>query len=184
MTTLPRRLLLPGLLVLVLAACTTAGGGGLASGSPAASPPAASTSPGGAGSEPNPGSGGTISPPTPGEPSVPAPVPTIVVPKPGRLDVRPVGATAIEARVDGRHVTVKLTWWSGVEPCSVLDSVGVEAAGSQIRLTIREGADRRDVACIDIAMLKATMVDLGALRPGTYTISAGGDASPVQVVVS
>ena len=47
-----------------------------------------------------------------------------------------------------------------------------------------EGADRRDVACIDIAMLKATMVDLGALRPGTYTISAGGEATPVRVVVS
>ena len=89
----------------------------------------------------------------------------------------------IEARVDGRHVMVRLTWWSGVEPCNVLDSVGVETAGSHIRLTIREGADQRDVACIEIAMLKATVVDLGELAPGTYTISAGGDASPVQVVV-
>ena len=183
MTIISRRLLLPGLTALTLAACTATGGGGLSLGSPAASQPA-STSPGGAGSEPDPGSGGTISPPVSGEPSVPAPVPTMVVPKPGRLDVHPVGATTIEARVDGRHVTVKLTWWSGVEPCSVLDSVGVETAGGHIRLTIREGADRRDVACIDIAMLKATMVDLGALRPGTYTISAGGEATPVRVVVS
>ena len=183
MTTISRRLLLPGLSALILAACTAAGGGGLATGSPATSPPA-STSPGGAGSEPNPGTGGTTSPPASGEPSAPAPVATIVVPKPGRLDVHPVGATAIEARVDGRHVTVKLTWWSGVEPCNVLDSVGVETAGSHVRLTIREGADRRDVACIEIAMLKATVVDLGELAPGTYTISAGGDASPVQVVVS
>jgi ABC-type transport system substrate-binding protein len=183
MTTIPRRLLLSGLAALAVAACTAAGGGGLASGSPAASPPA-STSPGGAGSEPDPGTGGTISPPASGEPVAPAPVPTIVVPKPGRLDVHPVGATAIEARADGRHVIVKLTWWSGVEPCSVLDSVGVEKAGNHITLTIREGADRRDVACIDIAMLKATVVDLGELEPGRYTISAGANASPVQVVVS
>jgi hypothetical protein len=182
MTTISRRLLLPGLAALILAACTAAGGGP-ATGSPAASPPA-STSPGGAGSEPNPGSGGTISPPSSSEPSAPPPVPTIVVPKPGRLDVHPVGATAIEARVDGRHVTVTLTWWSGVEPCNVLDSVDIATAGSTIRLTIREGADRRDVACIEIAMLKATVVDLGELAPGTYTISADGDASPVQVVVS
>ena len=132
MTTISRRLLLPGLTALTLAACT-ATGGGLASGSPAASPPPASTSPGGAGSEPNPGSGGTISPPASGEPSVPAPVPTIVVPKPGRLDVHPVGATAIEARVDGRHVTVKLTWWSGVEPSGVLAFGLAPAARSSLR---------------------------------------------------
>ena len=111
------------------------------------------------------------------------PNPTFVVPKPGRLQVHPVDAATIEPRLVGRRVFVKLTWWSGVEPCSVLDSVGVARTGNAIDLTIREGADRLDVACIEIALLKATVVDLGELAPGTYTISAGAQATPVQVVV-
>ncbi len=108
---------------------------------------------------------------------------TIVTPRPGRLDVRPVGAATIEASVAGRRVAVRLTWWSGVAPCSVLDSIDVVRTGSAIVLTIREGADQRGVACIDLAMLKGAIVDLGELAPGTYTISAGGDAPPIQVVV-
>ena len=32
-------------------------------------------------------------------------------------------------------------------------------------------------------MLKATIVDLGELAPGTYTISATATPGPVQVVV-
>jgi hypothetical protein len=108
---------------------------------------------------------------------------TIVVPKPGRLDAHPVGANKVEAIVSGRKVTVRLSWWSGVAPCSVLDSVGVAQNGSDIVLTIREGADQRGVACIELAMLKGTIVDLGELAPGAYTISAGGEAPPIQVVV-
>jgi hypothetical protein len=107
----------------------------------------------------------------------------MLVPRPGRLDVHPVGASTIQARVDGRRVTVKLTWWSGVAPCSVLDSVGEARTGRSILLTIREGADQRGVACIELAMLKGTVVDLGELAPGTYTIAAFGDAPPVEVVV-
>ncbi|MDP9481860.1 MAG: hypothetical protein M3P84_01405 [Chloroflexota bacterium] len=110
--------------------------------------------------------------------------PTIVVAKPGRLEPHPVGATRIESRVTDRRVVIRLTWYSGVEPCSVLDSVGVTRTGNDIVLTLREGADQLGVACIELAMLKATIVDLGELEPGTYTISAGGDAPPIQVVVN
>jgi len=141
------------------------------------------TEPGGDGS--GGGSGGGIAIPDfplPGG-GQPGENPTIVVPKPGRLNVHPVGAAKVEARVDGRRVLVRVSWWSGVEPCSVLDSVLVERNGTNVTITIREGADRLDVACIEIAMLKATIVDLGELEPGTYTISAGGDATPIQVIV-
>ncbi len=139
----------------------------------------------GGGSGGAPGSGITIPDfPLPGGGGQPGENPTIVVPKPGRLNVHPVGAAKIEARVDGRRVLVRVSWWSGVEPCSVLDSVLVERNGTNVTITIREGADRLDVACIEIAMLKATIVDLGELELGTYTISAGGDASPIQVTVS
>ena len=120
----------------------------------------------------------------PGDPAPVEPLQaTIVTPKPGRLDVHPVGATTIEASVVARRVVARLTWWSGVAPCSVLDSVDVARTGSTIVLTIREGADQRGVACIELAMLKGALVDLGELDPGTYTISAGGEAPPIQVVV-
>lgn len=147
------------------------------------------TEPGGGGSAGGsggaPGGGITIPDfPLPGGGGQPGENPTIVVPKPGRLNAHPVGASGIEARVDGRRVLVRVSWWSGVEPCHVLDSVLVERNGTSITITVREGADRLDVACIEIAMLKATIVDLGELEPGTYTISAGGEATPIQVTVS
>ena len=47
-----------------------------------------------------------------------------------------------------------------------------------------EGSGRGDVACIDIAELKATVVNLGVLAAGTWTISAAGDAPPVTLEVS
>lgn len=176
-----RILVLCGLVAIAGSACSSSGG--------LAIPPL--TAPGGAGG----GSVGSGGDPGAGidQPVVPVPsgqVPggaghaTIVVPKPGRLDVHPVGASTIEAIVTGRKVSVRLTWWSGVEPCSVLDSVGVTRMGTDIVLTIREGSDQRGVACIELAMLKGTIVDLGELPPGTYTISAGGEAPPIQVALS
>jgi hypothetical protein len=37
--------------------------------------------------------------------------------------------------------------------------------------------------CIEIAVLKATAVDLGALAAGTWKISAEGDAEPIELEV-
>jgi len=111
--------------------------------------------------------------------------PTIVIPKAGQKNPHPVGAATLEASVDGRHVLVRVTWYSGVEPCNVLDSVRVERSGANVAITVIEGASRLDVACIEIAQLKATIVDLGELEPGAHTISApSGDARPIQVAIS
>jgi hypothetical protein len=185
MKTPARPVLLIACSILVIGACTTGARQGTGpSGDPPAASPGGSTAGGtGDGSTGAPGAGI-------GQPGLPSTVdpglgePTVVVPKPGRLAPHPVGATRIEGRVDGRKVVVRLIWWSGVAPCSVLDSVDVAPSGKDIVLTIREGADRLGVACIELAMLKATVVDLGELEPGTYAISAGGDAPPIQVVVS
>ena len=46
-----------------------------------------------------------------------------------------------------------------------------------------EGSAAGDVMCIEIAVLKATAVDLGALAAGTWTISAEGDAKPIELEV-
>jgi hypothetical protein len=124
--------------------------------------------------------------PAPGNPGIgrlPDGQPTIVIPKPGRLDVHPVGATKLEGQVDGRRVHVTVSWWSGVEPCSALDSVALIRDGANIAIELREGADQLGVACSQIAMLKATVVDLGELSPGTYVVSAGGDAAPIRITV-
>jgi hypothetical protein len=80
---------------------------------------------------------------------------------------------------------VKVSWWSGVEPCNVLDSVKVDRSGTDIAISIIEGSSDLDAMCIEIAQLKATIVDLGDLEPGTYTISApNSDATPIQVTIS
>lgn len=91
----------------------------------------------------------------------------------------------LSATVDGRRVHVTATWTSGVEPCYVLDTILVARDGSTFAITLREGHGPEDVACIEIAQMKATRVDLGELEPGTYTILDGaGGAAPIEVVVS
>jgi len=177
-----------------LTACTGAAPTPAAPTDPPAAPPAASASSGG-GTEPDgaptaPGGG------VPGDPGSgvgtgpigPAPVdpglgePTIVRPLPGRANPHPVSPIRFETSIDGRHVLVRISWYGGVEPCSVLDSVRIERTANDIALTPIEGSSAGDnVACIDIALLKATIVDLGELEPGTYRISSPGSDAPPAV---
>jgi hypothetical protein len=153
---------------------------------PTPSDPAASTDPAGGGTSDDPGAsgagvGGPVDP-TPVDPG--AGQPALVVPVPGRLDPHPVAPTALQASVDGRHVLVKVSWYGGIEPCSVLDSVTVERGDHTIALTVIEGTSDRSAICPEIAMLKATIVDIGELEPGAWTISAStGDAAPIQLTI-
>jgi hypothetical protein len=170
-----------------LAACSSAAAPSAPTMSPAAPTPIA-TQPGdaggGGGRNGDVGTGGgVVVNPVPIDPAVGQP--TILIPKPGQKNAHPVGAAKVEASVDGRHVLVKLTWYSGVEPCSVLDSVRVERSGANVALTLVEGASDLGVACIDIAQLKATIIDLGDLEPGSYTIGTTiGDAAPIPLTIS
>ena len=102
----------------------------------------------------------------------------------GLTSVHPVGATKLETTINGRDLSVRVDWFSGVEPCNVLAGVDVARDGSTFKLTVSEGsAAAPDTACIDIAMYKATIVDLGELDPGTYTVTAFGEAPPVTVTI-
>ena len=193
--------------VLVLAACAGAGAPPGSSSPPSSStgpaspgssastdvPPSASDGGGGDGS----GSTGGGAPGDPGTgsgiglPIGPAPVdpgagqPAIVIPKPGRLNPHAVAPIALASSVDGRHVLVKVTWYGGIAPCSVLDSVKVARSPNTIQLTVLEGADEADAICPEIAMLKATIADLGELEPGTWTIRAtDSEVAPVEVPIS
>ena len=184
MHTILRTVVLIGLAVVGLTACSATGG--LAP--TPSNPTVTATSP--ASSEPSVGGDGATSTSAPPI-SVPAPPisdpappkATLVVPRPGRLASHPTGVAALEAHMEGTRAIVRLSWWSGVEPCTVLDSVVVVRTWSTIALTVREGADRLDVACIAIAQYKATVVDLGSLAPGTYTISAFGEAPAATLIV-
>jgi len=189
----PRRPLVLAALaaVLTIGACASGAAPAASPSSSPSSPPSASPSPsaptdlpGGGGSSGDPGTGI-------GGPVDPAPVDPgagqgkLVIPKPGQLDVRPLPAAKLEVSVDGRRVLVKATWWSGIEPCNVLDSVKVERSGTDIEITLIEGTGDPNAICIEIAEQKATIVDLGELEPGTYRISSpGGDATPVVIVIS
>ena len=131
----------------------------------------------------DPGTGVVTSPPDGGGVIVPDPPGTIVNPVPGLLGIHAVQATRLEPGVNGSNVSVRISWVSGVEPCSVLAGVTVARDVNTFKLTINEGSQGEQMMCVEMAMFKATIVDLGKLDPGTYTITAFGDAPAVQVVV-
>lgn len=86
----------------------------------------------------------------------------LVEPTPGMADVRPHIFDHAVVNDDGTSLTV--FFWSGVEPCYVLDHVDVDAGSSAITVTLFEGHDASagDVACIEIALLKKVVVELDA----------------------
>lgn len=181
-------------LTLLIAAC---GAAAAPSPSPAPTPKATPTLVPGAGGEPGGGAvggggsngntgGGIVFPipPLPADNPLLGPA-TNVTPKPGRLNPHPVSVQLVRAVADEQGVRVELRWWSGVEECYATDSVTVERddAAKTIRLTVIEGSNAEDIACIDIALLKATVVDVGVLAAGKWVISAEGDAPAINVDV-
>src|SRR5687768_4375572 len=108
----------------------------------------------------------------------------VVVPKPGQLDVHDVSADSLAARVDGSTIIVTATWFSGVEPCNILDQVVVAKGEGSYAITLREGHGPQDVACIAIAELHKTEIAIPDVAPGTYQITDGtGGAAPIEVTV-
>ncbi|MFI6921604.1 hypothetical protein ACIBIZ_16775 [Nonomuraea spiralis] len=61
-----------------------------------------------------------------------------------------------------RGKQVRLTWWSGVAPCTVLDKVKVKETAKKVTITLYEGASpkARNVSCILLAVEKTTTVKL------------------------
>ena len=161
------------MLAIVLAACSSGGSatmqgsiGDPTDGAPTSAPP---TDPGGT-------SGAGLQPPGDGE---------FVVPRPGQLDVHPIPADSFAASVDGHHVVLTITYTSGVEPCSILDTIVVDREPGAFAVTLRQGRGPGNEVCIMIAMVRRTRVDLGELEPGTYTVTdTMGGAAPIEVVVS
>jgi hypothetical protein len=119
----------------------------------------ASVDPGGAPSA-DPDDPVTSAPQSPGDGTIPSPQPSVVTPQPGQAGVRPIGWDTAEPGDDGRSVAVN--YWSGVEPCSILDHVDVEYSRRKVTITLYEGYAPADeqTACIELAVYKATVVEL------------------------
>ena len=153
----------PGLIlaaILILAAC----------GSP--SDPGA----GGAPTSPDRPVTSTPEPPEPDDP-IPSPGASRVEPRPGQADVRKVGWEEY-SKLGPKEL--EITYWSGVEPCYVLDHVDVEEDDTEVTITLFEGHSPmdEDTACIEIALLKSVVVELGSpLGKRKVTDGHGGPES-------
>lgn len=86
--------------------------------------------------------------------------PQVVEPRPGMVNVHPAGFDTATIGDDGRTLTI--TFWSGVEPCYVLDHVDVAYGDDAVTVTLFQGSDPNggDVACIEIAVLKQVTITL------------------------
>ena len=163
-----------GLLALTLALAACAG-------SPAASTPSGSAS--------VPPDAPISAPPADpsGDPLVDPPIGAKpVVPRPGvAVNVHPVAAESLAARVEGSTIIVTATWWSGVEPCTILDSIVVDTGDGTYTITLREGSSPQEIACPAIAEQHVTGFEIPDVAKGTWTIAdSGGSARPVEVTVS
>jgi hypothetical protein len=111
---------------------------------------------------------------------------TYLTPGTDLANPRPVNVQLVRAlqRDDGT-VVADLRWWSGVAPCTQLDHVRIarDDAAHSIRFTVIEGSGKGDMACIEIAQLSATAVDLGTLGAGHWKLSAEGDAPEITLDV-
>jgi ABC-type transport system substrate-binding protein len=163
------------LLTLVVALAACAGGAAAPSAapsSPSASPdtPVSAPPSDGTGASPDPGVGVGAKP---------------IVPKPGQaINIHPIPAEQLAARVDGNTIIVKAVWTSGVEPCTILDSIVVDRGEGTYTITLREGNSPQDIACIAIAEQHVTEFEIPDVASGTWTIAdSGGVATPVEVTV-
>ncbi|NRQ31397.1 hypothetical protein HII36_06025 [Nonomuraea sp. NN258] len=67
-----------------------------------------------------------------------------------------------KAKPVSKGKAVKLTWWSGVAPCTVLHKVKVKETRKRVAITLYEGTSpkAKNVSCIMIAVEKTTTVKL------------------------
>jgi hypothetical protein len=172
MNALPRTARLgAGLLTLALLLAACAGGAAAPSAPPSAAPPDAPVS---------------APPSDPADPSIAPPIGAKpIVPKPGQaINLHPVPAESLTARVDGSSIHVTAVWTSGVEPCTILDSIVVDKGDGMYTVTLREGNSPQEIACIAIAEQHVTEFEIPDVAAGTWQIvDSGGVAMPVEVTV-
>ncbi|MER7208030.1 hypothetical protein ABZ470_18815 [Streptosporangium sp. NPDC020072] len=88
--------------------------------------------------------------------------PKPVKPEGHAIGPRKVAWLSAKPSKDGR--SLRVVWWSGVEPCQVLDRVTVKQTSKRVTVTLWEGQSGKiqNPVCIDIAIKKVTTVKLKA----------------------
>ncbi len=113
-----------------------------------------------------PGPRPTAAPPAPPTTSTPPSTPT------ASGNRHPAGWESFEVGADGR--TLVFTYYAGIAPCSVFDSIDAVEGPSQVTVTIYERSDAGpEVACIAIAQRKLATVTLGAPLSGRTVVDGG-----------
>jgi hypothetical protein len=174
--------------VVVVAACSSAGTAPTPTAPTSPAVPSPTAVPGDPGSGTGSGSSGSSLNPFPGDPNS-NPLfgqATYVTPAQGLLNLHSVDVQLVRAVIIGDGtVTADLRWWSGVAPCTELSSVSIARGDTArtIRMMVTEGSGGGQVACVDIAQLTATQVNLGSLGSGAWTISAEGEAPAITLDV-
>ena len=101
----------------------------------------------------------------PGQPPATGGGASWVTPVPGDGPSNPVNPIAIHARVSGGRGVAVVTWWGGVAPCYVLRASASLATAPPSGSGCAKAAVRpTGTACIEMAQLKRTRVDLGRWR--------------------
>lgn len=115
--------------------------------------------------------------PRPDDPVGPGPRAQTVVPTSGMANVHPTAWTKAVVGSDDRTITVR--FWSGVEPCYVLDRVDVSYRTDAVTITLYQGNDPTAGAgavCPDIALLKQTVVALDQPLAGRQIVDGSQTA--------
>jgi ABC-type transport system substrate-binding protein len=161
-------------LAILVAAC--AAGSGAPPAAPSAAPPDTPVT--------APPSGPTD--PSVADPSIAPPIGAKpILPKPGQaINIHPVPVESLMARVDGSTIHVTAVWTSGVEPCTILDSIVVDTGDGTYTVTLREGSSPQEIACVALAEQHVTEFEIPDVAAGTWRIvDSGGVATPVEVIV-
>lgn len=109
--------------------------------------------------------------PSPGAPVKPTPL--LVRPRDGLVDIRPIHWDRAKA-IDER--TVEIWFYDGVEECYGLARVDVEYRERSVVITLYGGRVPTAEVCIELAMLKATRVDLSEPLAGRRLVDGAAKA--------
>lgn len=84
------------------------------------------------------------------------------------------------ARVDEEAGTLTLWYWTGVEPCHVLDHVEVDYRPAEVVVTVLEGTTDPDAVCIQIARYVRTTVELSEPVGDRPIVDGGARKEPAS----
>ncbi|MFO7960029.1 MAG: hypothetical protein R6U94_03670 [Nitriliruptoraceae bacterium] len=90
------------------------------------------------------------------------------------------------ARSDETDGSLHVIYWSGVEPCSVLGHIEVDATADQVTVTLLEGylpEDGHAPTCIEIAEEVSAQIPLDGLLDGRVLVDGATDEPvPVDII--